>query len=201
MDPITLALAKKYTEESLLGAGALKGEKGEDGSDYVLTEADKQEIAELAAELVPSGGGGASEWKTAMEYNAITEDIGTLTVDVPNATEIEVYIVGRAQNSDNSATDNTADFDVKLNNNTVGRFSMYVRGPGSNYARYIKLTSGNAGVSVTKSENSSESYATFAPVVRNDNRSVTMPINTFSIVPVTSGMLIKAGSKIGIRYR
>ena len=32
---------------------------GEPGSDYVLTESDKQEIAELAAELVPSGGGGS----------------------------------------------------------------------------------------------------------------------------------------------
>ena len=30
--------------------------KGEPGSDYVLTDADKQEIAELAASLVPSGG-------------------------------------------------------------------------------------------------------------------------------------------------
>lgn len=33
------------------------------GGDYVLTDADKQEIAELAAELVPSGGGSAEkEW-------------------------------------------------------------------------------------------------------------------------------------------
>lgn len=31
--------------------------------DYTLTEADKQEIAELTAELVPSGGGGSSKWK------------------------------------------------------------------------------------------------------------------------------------------
>lgn len=38
-----------------------QGEKGDPGDDYVLTEADKQEIAELAAPLVdvPEGGGGS----------------------------------------------------------------------------------------------------------------------------------------------
>nr|DAI79390.1 MAG TPA: hypothetical protein [Caudoviricetes sp.] len=31
MDIVTLALTKRYTEKSLLGAGALKGEKGDKG--------------------------------------------------------------------------------------------------------------------------------------------------------------------------
>lgn len=31
---------------------AIKGEDGKDGKDYVLTDADKQEIAEIVAELV-----------------------------------------------------------------------------------------------------------------------------------------------------
>lgn len=35
----------------------MNGEKGEPGDDYVLTDADKNEIAEQAAALVPSGGG------------------------------------------------------------------------------------------------------------------------------------------------
>lgn len=38
---------------------AIKGKDGKNGSDYVLTDADKQEIAEMAAEIVgvniPSG--------------------------------------------------------------------------------------------------------------------------------------------------
>lgn len=37
-----------------------QGPQGPQGDDYTLTEADKQEIAEMAAELVPSGGGGDS---------------------------------------------------------------------------------------------------------------------------------------------
>lgn len=45
-------------------SGGFDGAQGPAGNDYVLTEADKQEIAELTAELVPSGGGGgASKWK------------------------------------------------------------------------------------------------------------------------------------------
>lgn len=75
MDLITLALAKKYTEAAVAGVGAikgkdgksayqialdkgfigteeewlesLKGEPGEDGSDYILTDSDKSEIAEI----------------------------------------------------------------------------------------------------------------------------------------------------------
>ena len=40
-----------------------QGEDGKDGDDYVLTDADKQKIAEIAAELVgvPEGGGGSGE--------------------------------------------------------------------------------------------------------------------------------------------
>lgn len=189
MDAMTLALIKKL------------GGSGGGGGDYVLTEADKAEIAELAAELVPSGGGGASEWKTAMEYAAITEDIGTLTVDTPGATEIEVYFVGISNNSDNSAPNNSTEFDLKVNNNTVGRFSVYVRTSGTGFARYITLTLDSGGVHVTRVESNDNSYANFSNVTKNAKRNVSVPIKTFAIVPVTSGMLIKAGAKIGIRYR
>ena len=37
-----------------------KGDPGERGLDYVLTEADKAEIAEIVAQKVPSGGGSLS---------------------------------------------------------------------------------------------------------------------------------------------
>lgn len=33
---------------------AIKGNNGKDGKDYVLTDADKQEIAQIAAEIVAS---------------------------------------------------------------------------------------------------------------------------------------------------
>ena len=75
IDLVTLALAKKYTQETISGIGAIKGEagksayqiaiengfigtetewleslrgtKGDPGKDYVLTEADKSEIANI----------------------------------------------------------------------------------------------------------------------------------------------------------
>lgn len=51
------------------GADGAPGAKGDPGDDYVLTEADKNEIAEMAAELVevPEGGGGGGETLVAEE--------------------------------------------------------------------------------------------------------------------------------------
>lgn len=75
MDLVALALAKKYTDDTLAGSGSLqgkdgksayqialdngfigtevdwleslKGEAGKDGQDYILTDSDKMEIAEI----------------------------------------------------------------------------------------------------------------------------------------------------------
>ena len=75
IDLVTLALAKKYTKETISGIGAIKGEagksayqiaiengfigtetewleslkgaKGDPGNDYILTDADKAEIANI----------------------------------------------------------------------------------------------------------------------------------------------------------
>lgn len=72
IDLVTLALAKKYTEETVSGIGAIKGEdgksayqiavengfegteeewldslKGKNGTDYILTDVDKSEIADI----------------------------------------------------------------------------------------------------------------------------------------------------------
>lgn len=58
MDIVTLALAKRYTEKSLLGAGALKGDKGDKGdpgNNYILTDEDKNNIAELAIARIEYG--------------------------------------------------------------------------------------------------------------------------------------------------
>lgn len=50
MDAVALALAKKYTEESLKGAGAVKGEKGDKGD-----KGDTGAVAEITAGNVTSG--------------------------------------------------------------------------------------------------------------------------------------------------
>lgn len=59
--PTAINTALAQAKESGQFDGA-PGVKGDPGDDYVLTEADKEEIAEMAAELVevPEGGGGSS---------------------------------------------------------------------------------------------------------------------------------------------
>lgn len=59
-----------------------KGDPGEDGKDYVLTEADKQEIAEQAAQLVevPDSGGNA-EWIPLIDVT-LEEPVTSVSTDV-----------------------------------------------------------------------------------------------------------------------
>lgn len=145
-------------------------------------------------------GGGASEWKTAMEYNAITEDIGTLTVDTPDATEIEIYIDGIANNADNNGSGSMADFALKINNTIVGRAQMYIRASGA-YPRYYKILLADGFAYNVRAELSDTSYATYAKMEQNCKRSFSGKVNTFTVATEAVGMLIKAGAKIGIRYR
>ena len=83
IDLVALALAKKYTDDTLAGLGSLqgkdgksayqialdngfvgtetewleslKGERGTDGQDYVLTDTDKTEIANIAIDNIADG--------------------------------------------------------------------------------------------------------------------------------------------------
>ena len=68
------AVIKEALEEALVQAKASGEFKGDPGDDYVLTEADKQEIAELTAQLVdvPSGGGGSGSEEPFRLINTIT---------------------------------------------------------------------------------------------------------------------------------
>ena len=79
-----IALSDGTEKGFTLPVGA-KGEPGKDGDDYVLTEADKQEIAEMAAELVDVPGGGETPGVDG-------EDGGyyTPTVTQPNANTMRV---------------------------------------------------------------------------------------------------------------
>ena len=76
IDLVTLALAKKYTEAAIAGAGGIKGEDGKSayqiavengfvgtevewlaslkGNDYILTENDKTDIANIVINEVDS---------------------------------------------------------------------------------------------------------------------------------------------------
>lgn len=89
VDVVTLALANKYTEESLLGAGALKGEPGfsptvsqkemPDGTEISITDATHTETFEVKdGKGIPDGGTdgqvltktkNGTEWKDAQEVS------------------------------------------------------------------------------------------------------------------------------------
>lgn len=80
-EAVNTALAQAKASGEFDGADGQPGKDGKDGqngSDYVLTDADKQEIAELVAPLVdvPSGGssGSAKAWRKIAEYT-LEEDL------------------------------------------------------------------------------------------------------------------------------
>lgn len=65
-------------------SGEFKGEKGDPGHDYVLTDADKQEIAELTAPLVDIPEGGSNQPLTFTgAVNATYDGSAPLTVNIP----------------------------------------------------------------------------------------------------------------------
>lgn len=73
-EAINTALAQAKASGEFDGEDGQDGEDGKDGSDYVLTEDDKAEIAEIAAGLVdvPEGGGSGETWDILM--NVTTEE-------------------------------------------------------------------------------------------------------------------------------
>lgn len=73
-EAVNEALAQAKASGEFDGEDGQDGEDGKDGSDYVLTEDDKAEIAEIAAGLVdvPEGGGSGETWDILM--NVTTEE-------------------------------------------------------------------------------------------------------------------------------
>jgi hypothetical protein len=159
-----------------------------------------EEIAAQAAGMVEVPEGGGSEWKTAMEFTALVEDVSSITVDVPNATEIEIMLYGIANNAENTLTSGNANIDANINNIGVARFSMYQRASGAFWNVLRIVRSGSIAYS-EKAEHSDNSYGTYKQYTVNSPRHVGGDVSTLAITSITSGILIKAGSKIGIKYR
>ena len=85
---LTITSASGTSSADLKGADGQNGKDGADGKDYTLTEADKQEIAELTAPLVDvPGGGGSGE-----SYIAKLQTLASGTI--PNGTAAGVTDTG-----------------------------------------------------------------------------------------------------------
>lgn len=85
--------------------------------DYTLTEADKQEIAELAANLVPSGGGGgSSKWKL-LKTITLAEDTKYVEFDTDddgNPLDCQEFFVHTSATNISGQT-NALTVDVRVN--------------------------------------------------------------------------------------
>ena len=87
-------------EDGAVGPQGTRGEKGDPGNDYVLTEADKTEIAEMAAGMVdvPSGGDDIQA-KTIVDF-VVEESVSSINIPVTeemvekinNATTLEIEL-------------------------------------------------------------------------------------------------------------
>jgi hypothetical protein len=108
------------------GKDGADGKPGADGNDYVLTEADKKEIAEQAAEMVevPSGGGDA-EWKK--EIITLSEPVSVVEITIPSAKKVLVYAKMIANDSANSLTTGSTKVVFTVNGKYASYFTVYIR--------------------------------------------------------------------------
>ena len=103
IDVVTLALAKKYTKESLAGAGALKGEKGDPFTynDFTPEQllALKGENGKSAYQLAMEKGfvGTEAEWIASLKgdsYQITEADYVAIAGMVPSFSNLEWGILG-----------------------------------------------------------------------------------------------------------
>lgn len=105
MDIQTLALAKKYTKDSLLGAGAIKGQDGKTpvrGTDY-WTEADKQQVVNEATSAVENG---AVVSEISSNIQQLDSRLSEAIMEIHKSEELIFYI------TENTAFETAEDFDV-----------------------------------------------------------------------------------------
>lgn len=97
-----VALALQQAKDS----GAFDGKDGKDGDDYILTEGDKQEIAEMIH--VPESGGGSGEWKL---IKSVTTEESVRTISLSDFEANEVFAIIKA-GADTSVAGESANIQV-----------------------------------------------------------------------------------------
>ena len=138
-----------------------------DGKDYVLTEEDKQEIAEEASKLVetpsvdlqpltftgaveatydgktpvtvkiPTGGAGG-ETEWTKKTITLSEPVSTIAINIPQAKRVLIYAYLVINDLEDSLNTGSSLFTVFVNGYNAGYFSEYIRS-GSIYGRLIDI--------------------------------------------------------------
>lgn len=138
-------------ESGRSSGSAEKGEPGKDGDDYVLTSDDKEEIAELAAELVEvpessGGGGGSGETWTKFLTMVTEEDLATIEINRDDNGDTFAYDEIRVFARFLATTQNTKEGEVELscyvNNQRNNQHYIqlpYAKRVNGTYEHYIRL--------------------------------------------------------------
>lgn len=124
---------------------AFVGPKGDPGADYVLTEADKAEIAELAAELVevPEGGNGEDGFSPIATVEQ-TADGAAITITDKNGTTTATVTNGK-DGSDGVSTTHSWNGTILTVTSASGTSSANLKGEKGDKGDSIKGDKGDTG--------------------------------------------------------
>lgn len=225
---INTALAQAKASGEFDGAPGAKGDKGDPGEpgepgapgkdgnpgeDYVLTEADKAEIAEMASQMVdvPQGGGGEAEW-TLLKSETLAEDVTSLFIksETP-VNEFLLLFEGRVNNAEDSLNAGTEKCNCRPAFN--GAISSQILLSGMPFAKrtvnlfsyiHIKrvnkllLASGTGGGYGFFASDTNGDFSTFRHGAWNDEAGT---FNGLYIPVGTSGCYFKSGSVLEVYVR
>ena len=110
LDASALPTAVNNALTEAKNSGDFKGDPGapgEPGKDYVLTEDDKEEIAEMAAEKVEAPEGGSSDYKLVAffelkedaQYVVVNTDTNGAPLSINGGLTVQIYSVGASSNT------------------------------------------------------------------------------------------------------
>ena len=206
ISPETLALAKKYTEESLLGAGALKGQDGitpHIGANGNWFIGDEDTGVSAGGSSGGSTGGGETEWKH--ETITLSEAVSSIEFNIPSAKRVLMYASLRVNDADNSLNTGGSNFRVKVNDHYAAHPSAIARQSARFFSFYdIEKVGAKTKVSASYFENNPTwSYGKNLQLNgwEETNKDATKTINSISIAVADTNYVIPADCFVEVYYR